>query len=159
MKSKASLIAAAVAGVALCAPALASGQQPGYRLITDTLGGNGRIDVAAATSPDVRETDPRARGPVEQPNGYRFITDTLGGNGNSASRCHSWPCGFGAATAAVARERATRATAVSGNVAKTSGGFDWADAGIGASAALALVAFLAASLALTRQLRRRPQAA
>jgi hypothetical protein len=40
------------------------------------------VTASAATAPDIRQTDPRARG-------YRFITDTLGGNGAQPASAQS----------------------------------------------------------------------
>jgi hypothetical protein len=76
----------------------------GYRFITDTLGGNGRVAVSAKPPADAIDrwlaTHSVAKPPADAVDrwlathsvspangvpGYRFITDTLGGNGGAAA--------------------------------------------------------------------------
>ena len=76
---------AVLAALMLAAPnALAADQPQGFTFITDTLGGSGGTQLALnPTAPDIRQTDPRAAGPVPDATALRFITDTLGGNGGA----------------------------------------------------------------------------
>jgi len=110
-------LAAALAALVLAAPnALAADQPQGLILMTDTLGGNGGTQLALnPTAPDIRQTDPRAAGPVRDATGLRFITDTLGGNG-----------GAPLLTAAYAPDAS----------------FNWADAAVGAATAIGSILLL-----------------
>ena len=110
-------LAAALAALVLAAPnALAADQPQGLILMTDTLGGNGGTQLALnPTAPDIRQTDPRAAGPVRDATGLRFTTDTLGGNG-----------GAPLLTAAYAPDAS----------------FNWADAAVGAATAIGSILLL-----------------
>jgi hypothetical protein len=195
MKLKAELVIAVIASAALCVPAASARQpavpaqnsdtpaagcrilsndcEPGYRFITDTLGGKGGVVLAAATAPDIRQTDPRALGPhfvtdtlggngrpAAAP-GYRFTTDTLGGNGEPTTAAAPAPNGpktDGEPPTAAANDAAQQAPSprlVSGE----GSGFDWGDAGVGAGIALGAMVLLGGSLALVRQLRHRLETA
>ena len=82
-------------------------QTQDYRFVTDTLGGSGGPRLALnPTAPDIRQTDPRAAGPIPS---YPFITDTLAPGGGPplpaapSSPGFNWAdAGIGAAAAASA---------------------------------------------------------
>ena len=84
-------LTAVLATIVVAAPAAFASPEPhGYRIITDTLGGNSH-----------------SRQAQQQAQGYRFVTDTLGGNGGAPLTAYvtgsgfSWTdAGVGAATVA-----------------------------------------------------------
>ena len=137
-------LAAALAGLVVAAPNALGGDQPqGLTFITDTLGGT---QVALnPTAPDVRQTDPRAAGPVPDATGIRFITDTLGGDGHPAV-----VNGYRIITDTLGGNGGASVVVAASTPAP---GFSWADAAVGAATAAGSILVLVSGTLIA--LRRR----
>jgi hypothetical protein len=131
--TKALLTLAAVLGaLAVAAPAsLGAGEPQGYRFVTDTLGSLGHGMTAVVPGK-----------PTASIQGYRFVSDTLGSLGHGM-------------TSVVVGGPTAPPVSLPTAAAQPSSGFNWADAAIGAGAAVgALLTLLGGSLFVARRQRR-----
>ena len=141
------ILATVVAALAAAAPASFAAQSTGgYRLITDTLGGNGHAKQSQAHGNGFITDTLGGNGRARQlhAHGERFITDTLGGNGQATHR--------------PANDDYFITDTLSGNggtavaVPNTDAGFQWSDAGIGAAvSAGSILVLIGGSLVLLRR--------
>jgi hypothetical protein len=155
--------------VASAASAATSKNAPGYRFITDTLGGNGGVAASAKPLPDAvdRWVATHRVSPANGLQGYRFITDTLGGNGGVAASAKPLP---DAVDRWVATHSVSPANGVqgyrfitdtlggSGHVAASAPvaggtGLDWGAVGMGVGLGLLLSALLVGALKVGRARR------
>ena len=138
------------------------------------------------TAPDIRQTDPRASGPLTTDTvggnghpaaakGYRIVTDTLGGNGHPAA-ANSYRVvtdtlgGKGGADTTLRKvipstprvgegssPGLSRERLATGQVVTLPNGFDWADAAVGAAFVAGLAAIALAAWMLVRRRYGLPQ--